>query len=351
MYLMSKDIKIARIDFSNMIFEIYNQSLMPFALRGNNVDLFTVRDWISERVLNISRSNAKKIISALGLNQNNRIEICFACKGIALTDCYWFKSETDEKSTWEDINLYNNSLSKSIAKIALTGEYVSIQGKIRTPEVTGQGAYAKCWRRINGKTFMYKSGSKQGSGIEHRIDVLCSDILDLLDIEHVKYTLVNIDNREVSKCKNMTDDNLSICEMEYFEGFCNRNGINIIKWLSSQKLYYQMLIVDYLIFNTDRHSGNWGVYFDANTGDALRLHPLYDHNNAFDSNGDPMSKVISGKTLEECARYSKSKCKIDISKLEKWLKHPKTKARFKNLFGNMNEYKRFTERIKRYKSW
>ena len=61
---------------------------MPFALRGNNVDLFTVRDWISERVLNISRSNAKKIISALGLNQNNRIEICFACKGIALTDCY-----------------------------------------------------------------------------------------------------------------------------------------------------------------------------------------------------------------------------------------------------------------------
>ena len=32
-------------------------------------------------------------------------------------------------------------------------------------------------------------------------------------------------------------------------------------------------------------------------------------------------------------------------------KTPKTKARFKNLFGNMNEYKRITERIKRYKSW
>lgn len=351
MYLMSKNIKVARIDFNKMVFDIYNQELMPFALRGNGVDLFTVRDWISERVLNISRSNAKKIISALGLNQNNRIEICFACKGLSLTDCFWFKSETDNNSNWENVNLYNNSLSNAIAKIALTGEYVSIQGKIRTPELTGQGAYAKCWRRINGETFMYKSSSKQGSGIEHKIDVLCSDILDLLDIEHVKYTLTKIDNREVSKCKNMTDENISICEMEYFIGFCNRNGININKWLASQKLYYQMMIVDYLILNTDRHTGNWGIYFDANNGKPLRIHPLYDHNNAFDSSGDTMSKVISGKTLEECARYSKTRFSLKIDKLEKWLKHPKTKLRFKSLFGNITEYKLLIDRLKKFKSW
>ena len=351
MYLMCKDNILAKIDFTKMIFEVYKPELMPFALRGAGIDLFSVRDWLSERVLNISRSNAKKIISSLGLNQNNRIAMCIACKGISLTDCYWLKVENDTKSTWENINLYTNTLSKAVAKIALTGEYVSIQGRIRTPEVTGQGAYAKCWRRINGKTYLYKSGSKQGNGIEHKIDVLCSDILDILGIEHVEYTLTTINNREVSKCENMTNEDLSICDMEYFEGYCNRNNINLRNWLTSQPLYFQMMIVDYLIFNTDRHSGNWGVYYNPNTGKVIKMHPLYDHNNAFDSNGDYMSKVISGKTLEECARYAKSKCNIDISKLEKWAKSGKTKLRFRTIFGNMKEYNNFLTRIKEYKSW
>lgn len=184
---MSKDIAIAKIDFNNMIFKVYKEELMPFALRGQGVNLFTVRDWISERVLNISRSNAKKIISSIGLNQNNRISMCFACKGLSLTDCFGFKTEDDTESTWDNVNLYNNSLSKAVAKIDLTGEYVSIQGKIRTPELTGQGAYAKCWKRINGETYLYKSGSKQGNGIEHRIAVICSNILDSLGIEHIEY--------------------------------------------------------------------------------------------------------------------------------------------------------------------
>lgn len=351
MYLMSKNNILSKIDFDKMIFDIYKPNLMPFALRGQGVSLFTVRDWMQDRVLDIHRVNAKKIISSLGLNQNNRIQICYACKGLSLTDCYWLKAENDTKSTWDNVSLYRNSLSNAISKIALTGEYVSIQGKIRTPEVTGQGVYAKCWRRANGGIYLYKSGSRQGSGIEHLIDVLCSYILDYLRIEHVRYSLTTIDNKEVSKCKNITTEELSICDMEYFQGYCNRNGINLNNWLSKQPLYYKMLIADYLMFNTDRHSGNWGVYFDANTGKELKLHPLFDHNNALDSSGDPMSKVISGKTLEECARYAKKHVDVDTTQLEKWLKTLKTKKTFKSVFGNLNQYNSLLQRIKTYNSW
>lgn len=70
MYLMSKNTILAQIDFDRNIFDVYMPDLMPFALRGANVNLFTVRDWIADRVLNLSRSNVnrKGRINLWGIN-------------------------------------------------------------------------------------------------------------------------------------------------------------------------------------------------------------------------------------------------------------------------------------------
>ena len=45
--------------------------------------------------------------------------------------------------------------------------------------------------------------------------------------------------------------------------------------------YYMMNIIDYLIGNTDRHWGNWGVLVDNTTNMPIRLHDLMDFNKAF----------------------------------------------------------------------
>ena len=42
-----------------------------------------------------------------------------------------------------------------------------------------------------------------------------------------------------------------------------------------------MNIVDYLVGNTDRHWGNWGVLVDNRNNRPLRLHDLMDFNQAF----------------------------------------------------------------------
>lgn len=42
-----------------------------------------------------------------------------------------------------------------------------------------------------------------------------------------------------------------------------------------------MWIVDYLICNNDRHFGNYGMYYNADTMEIIRMHPLFDHNKAF----------------------------------------------------------------------
>ena len=351
MFLMSKDVVLARIDFNKMLFDIYVPDLMPFSLRGRNVNLFMVHDWMTQRVLSLSRSNAKRILDSMHLNQNDRMAICLSCKGLSLTDCYWLKDEEDKQSTWASVNLYNNRLSSAVAKIALTGEYIPIQGHIRTPELTGAGSYAKCWRRGKDGLWLYKTGSIQGTGKEYLVDILCSDLLDKLNVRHVKYLKGQSGFRPVSRCRNMTDENHSICDMSYYQGYCMRNGLNLQDWLLNNKDYYDMLIVDYLIFNTDRHSGNWGVQYNANTGVVEGLHPLYDHNLALDLRGDYMSKVIQGKTLEECAYFAKSRDKLAVSNLVKYAKTSAVKARFYEIFGRNAEYEAFLKRLRAYLLW
>ena len=350
MYLMSKDTIIAEYDFNTMLFKTYNAGLMPFALRGNNVNILTLRDWLVNRVLSLSRSNAKVMLSAINIDQNDKLAICYACRGLSLTDCYWIKENTD-KVTWDDVNLYTNSLNKAMSEIALTGEYISIQGRIRTPELTGGGAYAKCWRRLKDGIYLYKTGSLQGNNKEHLIEVLCSDLLDELGVNHVKYQLAQTGLYSVSKCKNMTSLQISICDMGYFSGYCTRNNINLSQWLSTQQGYYEMLIVDYLIANTDRHLGNWGVYFNADTGNVISLHPLFDHNNALVKSNDIYSKVVAGGTREACARQAKKRLKLDTSKLVKYLKQREVKKRFKSIFGHLEEYNALLDRISIYQSW
>ena len=347
MYLMSKDTVIAEINFDTGLYKVIRPDLLPLDLRGDNIPIFNIPLWFNDRVLSISRSNAKVILDSVKLEQNDRIKICLACRALSLDDCYWLKFDNDTL-TWKDVNLYHNSLSNGVAKVALTGKWVSLQGKIVTPELTGLGSFAKCWRRFNNQLYLYKSGSNNGLNNEAKIEVLVSDILDVLNVEHVKYTLTELDGRVVSKCKCLTDENISMTDMLSFSNYCGRNNINIQQWLLKQQLYYEMIVIDYLVLNTDRHLGNWGVLFDANTGKVLRLRPLFDHNLAFNKYGDINSKVIHGKTLQDAAHMAKLRCNLDYNKLYKFVKA--RKQRFKKIFNSEEEYNDTLKRIKEFLS-
>lgn len=50
--------------------------------------------------------------------------------------------------------------------------------------------------------------------------------------------------------------------------------------------FYGMLILDYLIGNTDRHEENWGFLVDNKSNDYISLYPLMDFNQCFLSYDD-----------------------------------------------------------------
>ena len=70
--------------------------------------------------------------------------------------------------------------------------------------------------------------------------------------------------------------------MEAFEIYSMNHDRDTKKYVLSldRHNYYMMNIVDYLIGNTDRHWGNWGVLVNK-TNKPMRLHKLMDFNQAF----------------------------------------------------------------------
>lgn len=347
--LMCKNIKVCSFYLYGEV-EVYRQDLLPFSLRcfTDRYQLSSeILRWMELRVLTISRKHAKEILLGLNLQQYDNISVCLACHGLSLVDCYWLDYGG---LNWEKVNLYGNSFSKAMSDISLTGyssDNITIQSRMHTPELGDNGSFAKCWRRNKGSIYLYKAGS---GNKEEYCEVLCSMILDVLDIPHVEYTLSKLNGISVSRCKLITSDERSICTAGEFIGYCGIRGIDINEILYQSDDFWTMIIVDYLIWNVDRHQKNWGFFFSPNNGKIIDIHPLFDHNLSLRLRKDRGSYIFTGKSLEESAKYAKGYYSLDISKLINWLNDYGKKI-FMKYFEGLNEYNALMERINKYESW
>lgn len=337
MLLMMKDIVVMKINFDEGIYDVVDDKHLPFLLQGalrnapsyeedsskygetqrmiaRDKNKWRIIDWLSSRVLPLSRDNAKKIYSLLKLSQRQdeyyKARIALMCRAVSLQDNYWVKSENDRRQ-WKDVDLRTNHLNEVITQVSLHGSSLTLQGELTTPELTGQGAYAKAWKREpDGYLWLYKKGSKDPT--ESRIEVMVSNLLDKCNVKHIHYELAEssggIEGTVLCcRCKCMTTDKINILPAMDFNSYCLRNGLNFTDEclkIDADSIY-KMWIVDYLTANRDRHDMNWGFFFDCDENKILGCHPLFDHNNAFDrdfmSNDDSPYQAVEDMTMKEAA--------------------------------------------------
>lgn len=337
MLLMMKDEVIMRINFDIGKFEVVNETLIPWTMKDrirkilsydqikshyddvqnrratlNNYD--AVVSFLASRVLPISRDNAKKIYNLFSFEQAqdeySKAKIALVCRAVSLQDNYWVKLEND-KVKWADVDLRTNKLSDIVAQVSLHGSSLSLQGSLATPELTGQGAYAKAWFREDDDLWLYKRGAKDPT--ESRIEVMVSNLLDNCSVDHLKYEAGESNGIYCCKCKCMTTDEISILPAMDFSSYCNRHDLDFYKEVMKidAENVYKMWIVDYLISNPDRHGMNWGFFYKADTMEILGCHPLYDHNNSFDvsymQNEDSRYLFNTEMSMREAAEYAMKK--------------------------------------------
>ena len=360
---MFGDTQVLRINFDENKYDIISEKHIPYGLKGRikEVPDFTecktkyeqtqamraaidnykaVAHWLADRTLLLSRANAKWIYNALNIEQKvddeTRLKIAIICRAVSVMDKYWLKLDGENKS-WSNIDIKRNPLNEIIAQIALHGKSLTIQGSLTSPELTTHGAYAKAWRRHDDNNlWLYKLGHDGDS--ESRIEIMVSDILDRCNVDHVKYIPGTDDDKFVCMCPCISTDELSLISASDYIAYCNVNGIDY----KSEVLrigaddFYKMHIVDYLISNRDRHDENWGFFMDNSTMTVTALHPLFDHNNAFDleyMRDKDARYQCTGKSLRESAKYAMSKTDFHF-----------TDDITRDLFITERQYKSFMER-------
>ncbi len=240
--------------------------------------------WCAGRMLTLDRTYAKEILNSMGLRQavtdRDRAKIALTYHCASLTDVFWVRNQ-GEPVGFGDVNLYENHLDNTFMDISLRGRQYTVTNNSLFRDLATNGCFPKAWQRCGGGFQLLKDGGDNAVDRE----LLASRICRCFAVDQVLYEEGYFDGERVSVSVNMTSRKYSIASMEAVEIYCQNHEEAVEAYILGldKHNYYMMNLVDYLVGNTDRHWGNWGVLVDNSRNRPVRLHDLMDFNCAFSS--------------------------------------------------------------------
>lgn len=252
-----------------------------------------IDSWVNNRNAGKHNSHIREILINMNCNDNESyVQVTHAA---SINDTFWVKAQT-ENVQWKDISLYRNQFTEMISTLAFEGIGLSttfspITPKYSSPELAVEGSFRRCFRKedtigeFGSDIFLYKRGSEKlnhEDGIEHYGEILASEIAKFISGDNaVGYSLATIDEKTASRCNLFTNESVGLAPLhkvikkrdpsldDIFDFYVN---------LGCEQQFREMLMLDALCFNVDRHLGNLGVLFDNDSLEILRIAPIYDLN-------------------------------------------------------------------------
>jgi hypothetical protein len=309
--LKHKNINVADIvikdgDITDVI-NIHEPEHLPYKHvddKSKNISL--LNNWVEHRGIPFSREDYDAIMMEFGVNSSK--ELTVLSYGLNLTDHYWL-CEKDKDKHWEEVNFFDNDFSARIGKIL--PELGEKYQNFINPDLSSNGSLKKFWIINNGKRELCKAGSgdlKQEPFNEY----IASQIADRLNIDHVNYEIRERENEFYSRCPCMIDKNVEFVNAfgVYLEGektgdrygdylnACVKMGIN-----NAREEVDKMIVLDYLIRNTDRHVGNFGVLRDSETLKWEKIAPVFDNGSSLWHNAQGV-RFINAESKSECRSFT-----------------------------------------------
>ena len=278
------------------------KTLLPLDM---NIDGDSVSRWLRHRTIPKNRAYVHSFLSKCGLNLNRPMSILSVSKGLSLNDCYWVVEEGFEGG-FSQYNLYENRFSRALGLIAFTGYGSSVRTTLAScPEFTTNGMLPKCWRRENGVIRLYKGGTSGASntGNEPYSEFYAAQIADALGINAISYGLSKWQGELCSTCELFTSKDYSFMPIGRL---VSKGGMKAVreyyKLLGEEFINAldDMLVLDAIICNVDRHFGNFGFLVDNHTNKIAAPAPLFDHGNSL-FNLAGRDDLVSDKALSDYA--------------------------------------------------
>ncbi len=271
---------------------VLQPALLPHSFDTDKSVADNVEHWIRARKIPKDRAFVEDIVRSLNLDEKNFLSYVDITLALSLNDTYWIVP-ADKNYLWKDHNLYENSFNETLALVAFTGCSAKLEGRVTTPEFTTNGMLKKCWHRNEqtNKIELLKGRidwEKPYHGKEPYCEYYMAQIAATLGFEHVPYDLQEFHGELVSSCELFTSQQHGYLPMYYCLDKKTRIRKNdLVTYLTGvTKLYgedafYDLLLFDALIGNTDRHLGNFGMLIDNDTNELVRPAPIFDNGMAF----------------------------------------------------------------------
>lgn len=265
-----------------------NKKIFPINLQ-KEVNSYEILNFINSRTIPKNRSFVNTILESAGLNLNDKKGIIDISKGLSLTDAYWIVQDNSLK--FKDYNLFDNDFSEVLSLISFTGYGEKIKELITSPEFTTNGMLPKGWRRINNEIYLYKGGTDNtiasNAGYEPYSEYYASQIERTMNLDHVNYDLDKWNGILASTCKLFTSKDISFVPIySIIKDFTLDSVYETIKKYHLENKFADMILLDALTLNPDRHFGNFGVLRNNHSGEIIDLAPLFDNGESLLALGD-----------------------------------------------------------------
>lgn len=268
-WLMSRDTIIAEV--KDDVVRPLKPELLPFFFQENG----DVRAWMESRAMDWkSRPNARMLRKAFHFSDLSAAEMVQHVEAASVTDTYWLKAE-GSSLRYADVRFQSNEFWQAALRGPSLGDFSKPFS--RTPELTNTGSFEKCWHRDKtGTWWLYKKGTPDqifSEAAAYKVaqylgyPVAQYEVVDETTIRSKDFTDGASVNFEPASSLKFSSDNITDNYARFWE---------ISPELAMQ--YAQIVTMDALIVNADRHSGNFGFLRDVATGAVLSLAPNYDNN-------------------------------------------------------------------------
>lgn len=317
--LMHKELPVADMELDETtaavlkIGQVYHSGHLPVGVGITNgiVDRSALNTWWLDRSIPASRSGVRRALEVLNI-PDTRV-LLTRCFGLSLSDQYWIRP-IDGNLQWREVNFFDNAFSEDIGDVLL-GKNKKNEGiDFGSPDNTSDGYLKKRWKIIGGNRCLLKSGSNPFMQQPFN-EVIASKLAERLGIPHVSYSLTWDGGIPYSVCEDFITKDTELVSAwrvmqtkkkgnstsvyQHYLDCCAQLGVDNVAHAVDQ-----MIVLDFLIANEDRHQNNFGLVRNANTLEWLGAAPIFDSGSALGY--DKLANQITAYGNIECKPFKKT---------------------------------------------
>ena len=259
---------------------------LPIGVHASNkkVDLDSLNSWLNARGIPNYRVDLDRLIKRLEIE--DELELLEEENALSVSDNYWL-TDQDSNETYAEKNFFLRPFDMNGFGAAMfrTNRFIPEETAKHTPNNTLGGYHRKAWMKRGDQLYLYK-GSTGFHQQECINEWIASVIAEKLGFYAVPYEVSVYEGQLVSVCQNFLNPDLDLVSAGFAMhsdgkkqgGSCERlvqvmqaHGIT-----DAENSMDELLLMDYLMMNTDRHAQNIGILCDANTNQWIAMAPIFD---------------------------------------------------------------------------